>query len=435
MTEAFLQYVWQHRLLEEPLTTVDGLSVVVERPGELNRDAGPDFFDARLLIDGIRWAGNVEVHVNASDWKQHHHSSDPNYNNVVLHVVYCYDTDILLPDGHVIPTLDISRFIPASVWDNYDNLMNPPQDVEIPCAPRIIEIPDFLFHAGQERLAAERLERKAGDVQRILDECKGDWEQACYRITARYFGGKTNAFPFELLAKKVPLSILAKIKDNPFRVESLFLGQAGLLEDEFTDEYPLALQREYNYLRIAYKLTPMPGHLWKFFRLYPASFPTLRISQLATLMTQSNNLFSHLLEADSVDKLRQLFRVRSSEYWSTHYLFDQPRPPRSKSLGVAVVDRILINAWVPLLFVYGYLHDSQEHKDQAVELLQQLPPERNSIVSRWTSIGVAPTNAAQSQALIQRYNEYCSTRKCLECNLAFRLLKYPPSFQAKRGMS
>lgn len=427
MTEAFLQYVWQHRLLEEPLATVDGLPVVVERPGKLNRDAGPDFVDARLLIGEIRWAGNVEVHINASEWNQHRHSNDPNYNNVVLHVVYCHDTDITLADGHVIPTLDISKYIPASVWDNYDNLMHPTQNVDIPCAPRLGEIPEFLFHVGQERLAAERLERKTNDVQQILNECKGDWEQTCYRITARYFGGKTNAFPFELLAMKVPLSILAKIKDNLFRVESLFFGQAGLLEGEFTDEYPLALQREYNYLRLAYKLSPMPLHLWKFFRLYPASFPTLRISQFAKMMTGSDKLFSYLLHADSVDTLRRLFRVSASEYWSTHYFFDKTRSVHSNTLGVSVADRILINAWVPLLFVYGFLHDSQEYKDRALDLLQQLPSEDNGIVSRWKSLGVSSANAAQSQALIQRYNEYCSNHKCLECNLAFQLLKYPVS--------
>ncbi len=425
MTEAFLQYVWQHQLLEKPLATVDGLSVVVERPGMLNKDAGPDFFDARILIDGIRWAGNVEVHINASDWKQHRHSADPNYGNVILHAVYCPDTDIFRGDGHVIPMIDLSKHIPSSVWDNYESLMHPAADVDIPCAPRIGEIPDFLFQAGQERLAAERLERKSADARQLLEACKGSWEQACYWLVARYFGGKTNAFPFELLAKKTPLTLLAKIKDNPMRVESLFFGQAGLLEQPLSDGYPLAMQREYNYLRASYNLNPMAGHLWKFFKLYPASFPTLRISQFASLMSRSGDLFSRLLETNDIKTLRGFFRTTASDYWTTHYLFDEEGTRRVKTLGVSVADRILINAWVPLLFAYGAFHDMQQYKDQAIALLQQLPPERNSIVGKWTALDVKPANAAQSQALIQRYNEYCSRHRCTDCSLAFRLLKMP----------
>ena len=211
MTEAFLQYVWQHKLLEGQLVTTDGHPVVVERAGELNRDAGPDFFDARLVIDGLRWAGNVEVHVKSSDWKAHGHSRDKAYNNVVLHVVYIHDTDIILENGKKVPTVAIADAIPEYVWDNYDSLMNPADNQAIPCASRLPEIPDFLFQMSQDRLMVERIERKSGDVQRILEESKGSWEQACYWLTAHYFGAKTNAFPFELLAKTTPMGVVAKI--------------------------------------------------------------------------------------------------------------------------------------------------------------------------------------------------------------------------------
>lgn len=423
MTEAFLQYIWQHRLLEGPLTTVDGLPVVVERPGEHNLDAGPDFFDARMTVDGIRWAGNVEVHINASDWHLHHHNDDPNYHNVILHVVYCYDADIRLPDGRILPTMELRRHIPQGVWDRYDQLMHPADGETIACASRIADIPDFLIHAANERLAAERLERKVGEAQHLLDETRGDWDEACYRLMARSFGGKVNALPFELLAKTTPLSLLAKIKHRPLSVEALFFGQSGLLEDEFADDYPSSLQREYAYLRASYRLQPMPGHLWKFFRLYPASFPTLRISQFANLLLHTDNLFSKMLDGANVDTLRQLFCCETDPYWMNHYLFDQLAPSRPKRLGRSVVDRILINAWVPLLFAYGKLHDSDQHKEQALSLLQQLPAERNRIVDRWTDLGLQPDNAAQSQSLIQRYNEYCQRHRCLDCNLAFRLLK------------
>ncbi len=426
MTEAFLQYVWRHRLLEGPLVTTEGIPVVVERPGELNRDAGPDFFDARLEIDGIHWAGNVEIHIKASDWNLHGHSSDRAYNNVVLHVVYVYDTDVVLENGKKPPVLDISKCIPDYLWDNYERMMNPADDSRIPCANRLPEIPDFLFQLSQDRLLVERIERKSGDVQRILKESKGSWEQSCYWLTAHYFGGKTNAFPFELLAKVTPMRIVAKIKDNAFRVEALYFGQAGLLEGEFEDDYPCSLQREYNYLRNAYQLTPIEGHLWKFFRIRPSSFPTLRISQFANLMTKSNNLFSKLLESEKASTLQELLEVEASEYWLTHFNFDKASKPSPKKFGKDLTNIVLINAWAPLLFEYGVAHGDDVYKDRAFSLLQQLPPEKNRITKLWSAEGIVPKNAAESQSIIQRYTEYCSCKKCLDCQLAFRLLKTKP---------
>ena len=423
MNEAFLQYIWQHRLLEGPLTTVEGLPVVVERPGELNRDAGPDFIDARITIDGLRWAGNVEIHVRASDWNLHKHSKDKNYNNVILHVVYIHDADIVLENGKRVSTMEIAGNVPEKAWDNYNALMHPRRNMEIPCAERLKEIPDFLFQLSQDRLVVERLERKSSDVQRILDETKGSWEQACYWLTAHYFGGKSNAFPFELLAKVTPMTVLAKIKDNPFRVESLFFGQSGLLEGDFEDDYPKSMQREYNYLSAAYKLKPIDGFLWKYFRIYPSGFPTIRISQFSNLIVRSSNLFSKLLEARDVETLRQLFDVQASEYWESHYRFDVLSNPRKKTIGSSFVNTLLINAWVPLLFQYGVMHGDETRKEQAFELLRQLPAEHNRIVGYWQKEGVNPSNAAESQALIQRYTEYCKGKECLKCQLAFRLIK------------
>lgn len=423
MTEAFLQYVWQHRLLEGPLVTTEGLPVVVERPGELNRDAGPDFLDSRLVIGGLHWAGNVEVHTRASDWNQHRHSDDKAYNNVILHVVYIYDADIVLENGKKVQTLDISQSLPQYVWDNYDSLMNPADDTQIPCASRLKDIPDFLYHLSQDRLLVERIERKSGDVERILKESKGSWEQACYWLTAHYFGGKTNAFAFELLAKVTPMRIVAKIKDNPFRVEALYMGQAGLLDGDFNDEYPKKLQREYKYLSAAYQLTPMEGHLWKFFRVRPSSFPTLRISQFSDLMSKSSNLFSKMLDAEDAGTVSKLFVVQASEYWQSHYNFDKETERSSKSLGKSLINTIIINAWIPLLYEYGVAHGAEMYKERAFNLLQQLPPEDNRITRLWESAGIKIGNAAESQSVIQRYTEYCSRKKCLDCQLAFRIMK------------
>ena len=294
MTEAFLQYVWQHQLLEEGLATADGQPLCVERAGIHNLDAGPDFLNASLRIGELRWVGNVEVHIKSSDWNRHHHTADHAYDNVVLHVVYEDDAEVSTADGNKIPTLELRRFLPDYLWNNYEELINPPEPLDIPCAPYLDGVSSFERGHLMDRLAIERLQHKTDVVQRLLKESKGNWEECCYWLMAHYFGAKINAFPFELMAKATPLRLIARWKDNPMRVEALLMGQAGLLEDYFEDDYPRQLQTDYQALRAGASLTPISGYLWKFFRLRPGSFPTIRISQFAQLLSVSSNLFSKL---------------------------------------------------------------------------------------------------------------------------------------------
>ena len=378
MTEAFLQYVWQYQLLEGGLRTTDGQPILVERAGMLNRDAGPDFSEAHVRIGETLWVGNVEVHVKSSDWNHHHHSNDHAYDNVVLHVVYENDTAITLQNCHTLATLELSHYIPDAVWANYDALIDPPQPRTIPCADRLGEISKPLVNSFLERLTLERIEQKCATVRRLLDESRGNWEQCCYWLLAHYFGGKANSFPFELLAKSTDQNLLARWRDRPQRIEALLMGQAGLLEGFFTDDYPRQLQSDYAALRQGASLTPIAGYLWKFFRMRPYGYPTLRISQFAQLVCQQ--------------------------------------------VGSAFVNVLIINAWVPLLFEYGNQHGMQQYKDQAVDLLEQLPPERNHIVSHWKEAGIRAENAAQTQALIQLYNNYCSQHNCLRCQIGYKII-------------
>lgn len=423
MTEAFLHYIWKYKLLEGDLLTSEGSPVVVEKAGEHNHDSGPDFFDARLTIGGIQWAGNVEIHVKASDWNLHRHNADKSYNNVILHVVYENDLPVIRENGTPMPTLVVKDNIPASVWDGYAALMQPSLPIEIPCMLRLPEVSSIHISSWMNRLLVERLQRKSADVARLLDDSQGDWESTCYWMIARYFGGKTNGFAFEMLAKLTPQKILARIKDNPFRVESMLMGQSGLLEGEFNDSYPQSLQKEYAYQQKAYQLQPMDGHLWKFFRLRPASFPTIRISQLACLISHSENLFSHLLETTDVKDLRKLFNINSAPYWQNHYRFDQESDNIPKNVGKTFIDLLIINAWVPLLFVYGDRHGDDVRKEQAFNILGQLQAENNHITRLWQSAGLKAENAAQSQAQIQLYNEYCKAHRCLDCPIGYQLLK------------
>ena len=424
MTEAFLQYVWQHQLLQGELVTTDGLPVVVERPGVLNHDAGPDFFDARVRIGDTLWAGNLEVHVKSSDWNLHRHTNDRAYDNVVLHVVYQCDTPVTLHDCRQLPTLELRRNIADALWDNYDALQHPPAEMPIPCMDHLPEVPSFYIDSCLERLTLERLERKCATVRQMLHDARGGWDQTCYWIMAHYFGGKVNALPFELLAKNTDLNLLSRWRDNPQRIEALLMGQAGMLEGYFDDEYPRQLQRDYEALRQGACLEPMKGFLWKFYRLRPNGFPTIRISQFAQMVCQSRNLFSHLLETTDAVELQKFFDVSASSYWNTHYRFDQPSSGTTKRLGESFVNTLIINAWVPLLFEYGNQNGQQQYKDQAVSILQQLPPEKNRIIRQWQAAGVKALNADQSQALLQLYNEHCASHDCLHCQIGYKIITH-----------
>lgn len=422
MTEAFLQYVWQHQLLEEGLATADGQPLSVERAGIHNLDAGPDFLNASLRIGELRWVGNVEVHIKSSDWNRHHHTADHAYDNVVLHVVYEDDAEVSTADGNKIPTLELRRFLPDYLWNNYEELINPPEPLDIPCAPYLDGVSSFERGHLMDRLAIERLQHKTDVVQRLLKESKGNWEECCYWLMAHYFGAKINAFPFELMAKATPLRLIARWKDNPMRVEALLMGQAGLLEDYFEDDYPRQLQTDYQALRAGASLTPISGYLWKFFRLRPGSFPTIRISQFAQLLSVSSNLFSKLLETPNADDLVRFFEVQAADYWSCHYRFDVPSPAKSKPMGRAFIEVILINAWVPILFEYGVQHGQECYQEQALNILQQLHPERNNIINHWSRLGISPGNAAESQALLQLHNDYCTNRRCLQCPWGYHII-------------
>ena len=422
MTEAFLQYLWQYQLLEGGLCTTDGQPIVVERAGLPNHDAGPDFSDAYIRIGETLWVGNVEVHIKASDWNLHRHSTNHAYDNVVLHVVYENDAPITLQNCHTLATVELSRHIPDAVWANYDALIDPPEPRAIPCMDHLEEVPMPVVNSYLERLTLERIEQKCDTVRRLLGESRGNWEQCCYWLLAHYFGGKANGIPFELMAKSTDPNLLARWRDKPQRIEALLMGQAGLLDGFFEDDYPRQLQSDYASLRQGASLTPIEGYLWKYFRMRPFSYPTLRISQFAQLVCQSHNLFGHLLETSDAKELQQFFDVCASPYWDNHFQLDRPSPGKTKRVGRSFVNVLIINAWVPLLFEYGNQHAMQQYKDQAIDILEQLPPENNQIVNRWNKVGISAGNAAQSQALIQLYNNYCNHHDCLRCRIGYKII-------------
>ncbi|MEI6748967.1 MAG: DUF2851 family protein [Bacteroidota bacterium] len=421
MNEEFLQYLWKFRLYKPGLALVTGESLEIIHPGEQNFDSGPDFFNTRIRIGDTIWAGNTEIHVKASDWFRHNHQSDKSYANVILHVVLENDLPVTRADGHPISTIEVKGNFDEGMYERYRDFMQNRQ--WIPCAGQIAVVEAFDKDAWLERLLIERLVRKENYIAETLKLNQNDWHETFYRSLARSFGFKLNADAFETLAKSLPLKYLEKNKGNLLQVEALLFGQAGLLTEELTDQYAQTLFHEYSFLRKKFRLYPIDGHLWRFMRLRPSNFPTIRIAQFAMLVHQSAGLLSKLLDAVDISELLRLLDVGCSGYWQDHYQFNKPSSIREKKLGQNSAILLIINTVVPFMFALGRQKDDQALKDKALHLLQDLPGEVNSITKKWAALGMDVSTAAQSQALLELKNSYCNLKKCLNCRIGNTLIR------------
>lgn len=423
MHESFLHFLWRWRRFNaQQLLSTEGQPIEILHPGEHNHHAGPDFFNARLRIGDTTWAGNVEIHLRASEWLAHRHSDDRAYDNVVLHVVLEEDQPVLRANGERIACLELRHRIPPKIWETYQRLEH--EQAWIPCESFFPNTPDIVRLNWLDRVLVERLEQKTAAVAEMLAATGNHWEEAFYRVLARNFGLKVNAEPFEALARSLPLITLAKHKSSLAQVEALLFGQAGLLDEKFADAHPLELQREYRHLAHKYALVPLAASQWKFLRLRPANFPTVRIAQFAALVHQSAHLFSKILEANTLRELENLFEVQPGGYWRDHFQFDKPSVRRTKSLGRDFVHLLVINTIVPFLFFYGKEKSREELQKRAIRLLEELPPESNALVDGWATLLRSPArNAYQTQALIHLKTRYCDAKRCLECGVGNAILK------------
>ena len=422
MSEDFLHYIWKFKQFDlSGLCTTDNEPVEILKAGEHNFDAGPDFFNAKLRIGETLWAGNVEVHIKASDWNRHGHQTDKAYDNIILHAVYDADHDLKRSTGEKIPTIEMKSRIPLKHFQKY---MNFKQSKDwIPCEKQIKEVPDLIVNGMLDKMVLERLEKRSIHISNSLKLNHNNWEETFYQALARNFGFKTNADTFELLAKSLPSLIPAKQKSSFLQVEALIFGQAGMLEEHYKDKYPISLQNEYVFLQKKFQLQPLPIHLWKYLRLRPINFPSIRLAQFASLIYHSSNLFSSILERENLNDMKALFDITVSEYWETHYTFDKSSKMRSKRMGDEASNNIIMNTIVPFLFVYGKQKAEEEHIERALRLLEQLPGESNTIISNWKNLGINVNSAQNTQALLQLKNEYCQNKKCLNCNIGNYILK------------
>lgn len=422
MKEEFIHFLWKYRLFQsQKLKTTEGKSLQIIQPGWHNMDSGPDFSAARIEIDGTTWAGNVEIHLKSSDWYKHGHQHSEDYHNIILHVVMMHDEEIKDKNGSPIPVFEVQSCFDPSLLHQYENLLN--AKTWIPCERIINQASELIIHTWLSRLLVERLENKSKEILQFLAYFENNWEQTLYYFLARNFGFKTNASPFALLAQKTPYLILGKHSDDLTQTEALLFGQAGMLANNFKDAYPSLLKKEYEFLRHKYQLTPIDKSLWKFSKLRPANFPTLRVAQFAGLQHRSQSLFASLMPAKTFAEVKNIFNIQCSPYWDSHYQFDKVSVKRIKKLGDTAVANIIINTLVPVKFLYGKENMKAHYQDEAIALLSELPPERNAITDRWAQLGIKATSAAESQALLELKKYYCTPKKCLNCAIGLDLIR------------
>ncbi|XWW46699.1 DUF2851 family protein [Fibrella sp. USSR17] len=424
--EEFLYFVWQFQYIAAgTLTTTDGELVEVLHPGFRNHNAGPDFLNARLRIAGVDWVGTVEAHVKTSDWLVHRHQNDRAYDNVILHIVWQHDLPVPRPDGTRLPTLELAPLTPGTLLTKYQDLTQGTD--AIPCAGQFRMVKPLRQTAMLDTALMQRLERKADLVRAVYEASGNDWEETAYRLLATYLGSKVNAEPMEQLARALPVRMLHKHRNSLMQLEALLFGTAGLLTEpaDKDDEYVSTLRREYQFLATKYGLTDkqLPTHIWKWGKLRPAGFPTMRLAQLARLVQEHGSLFSVLIDNTDAPTLLKALQVMPSDYWQTHYRFGNAANKVSSSLGGATAEGLLVNTAAPLVAAYAKHKDVPDLLDRAVSLLEQLPAEDNRITRLWDVIGLNVRNAFDSQAAIELYNEFCTPKRCLSCQIGIALVR------------
>jgi hypothetical protein len=417
MNEKLLQFIWQFQYFNKAnLRTTCDEEIGILHAGMHNTNQGPDFSDARLLIGTTTWAGNIEVHLKSSDWIKHNHQLDLHYDNVILHVVY--EDDQKGPNS--MPVLELKNRISNVLLKKYELLMN--SSSFIPCEKIIHDIKPITLQNWKERLLAERLLRKAGVAGNLLKQTHQHWEELFWWMLARNFGILLNADAFGLMARSLPVNLLAKHKSNHIQLEALLMGQAGLLKADFQEEYPKLLQKEYLFLKKKYKLTEITTPL-NYLRTRPGNFPSIRLAQLAMLIHQSVHLFSKIKEAEELREVMDWFKGAASAYWNDHYILDEVSVFKIKKTGSLFIENIIINTVVPVMFAYGEFHDNNHFKEKAIKWLEQLAAEKNNITKGFVSLGLKCKAAFDSQAFLELKNEYCDNKKCLQCAIGNALLK------------
>lgn len=422
MNEDLLHTIWKYKLVG----TIDfigskGETIKVVSIGEHNQDSGPDFFNSKIEINGILLVGNLEVHIKTSDWLKHNHQINKAYDNLVLHVVYEHDVELPQNEAYNVSVLELKGYIKPALLNQYKSIESSKQ--KIPCGKSITLVEPIIWKSWLDRLAISRLEDKTSYIKSIFHSVNNNLEETLYILLSRNFGFKINNDSFELLAKSTPFNLLKKHADSKIQMEALLFGNAGFLDDLFEEKYPKQLQNEFEFLRHKYQLIPLKKEIWKFSKTRPVNFPTIRISQLISLISKQQSLYHFIESKPTLIELRSFFEVETNDYFKSHFKFDVPATESSKQLGETAFYSIIINTIVPFLFFVSQQNSISEFQDYAFDLLSSISPEINTKTKEFIKLGVKPDNALETQALIQLYDTFCSIKGCLHCNVAKFLLK------------
>ncbi|MBS9773708.1 MAG: DUF2851 family protein [Tenacibaculum sp.] len=420
MKEDFLHYVWQYKLFSTELKTADNEEVIILETGTYNTNTGTDFLNAKLKIDGQIWVGNIEIHLKSSNWYTHNHETDKNYDTVILHVVYENDTEVFMKNNKPLPTLEIKNCIDKNILENYNK--NYSEQLKwILCEKQITEIKNnYITQNVLERLYFQRLENKSVLIKELLNKSNNDFEAVLFQLLAKNFGLKVNGETFLSLAESVDFSIVRKEWFNEDILSALMFGQAGFLSENIEGEYFLHLKSEYKYLQHKYKLTPIDNNNFQFFRMRPNNFPTIRIAQLVSLYHIHHNLFSKILSVKDITSFYSLLNIKVNDFWKNHYTFTKESKKSSKKLTKSFIDLLIINTIIPLKYVYEYSR-GKFNKDEILNLMKELKPEKNSIISKFSNLKIEAKNAFETQALLELKNEHCNDKNCLHCTVTNKI--------------
>ncbi len=422
MKEDFLHYVWSHKRFDLlNLKTVCNKDISIIDTGSYTQNSGADFFNAQLILDNLRWAGNVEIHLKSSDWYVHNHHLDKNYDNVILHVVWDYDVDVYRRDHSEIPVLQLRDYIDKDVNDMYMDLNK--KKNWIYCENQLPSVDQEIINNWKNKLFEERLQQKFSVIKSLLTENQNDWEATLFCMLSKNFGLNSNGENFLQIARSLPYSILRKEAFELENVEALLFGRSGLLDADFQETYPLDLKKRWAYLRTKYRLTDTFIDRLEFFKHRPDNFPTIRLAQLAMLYHHNTYLFEKLIKTDRLEEIYTLFKVEVAEYWKTHYVFEKQSPSKQKALTKDFIDLLVINTIVPIRFAYSYYKSKKVDYEPLKTLLKNIKPEKNIIIDKYKSSGIEAINAFDTQSLLQLKNNYCDNKRCLECNIGVSILK------------
>ena len=422
MNEELLVYVWRYKLFSNfDFTTTNNHAVEIISFGTRNYNSGPDFFNAKIRVGKQLWAGNVEIHVNSSDWIKHKHQNDEAYNNVILHVVFNHDKEIEVL-GNALPVLELKNYISEKVIENYNSLTKPSKSF-LHCANTNQQNHDFEYDNWIESVFIKRVEEKIESINNQINISASHWEQVLFRTIARSFGLKLNGDAFANFASSFDYKVLQNLASNRSSVEALFFGQSGFLDENYEDEYFINLKNDYTFLKYKYSLLPINNSQFKFFRTRPSNFPTIRLAQLASLYSQHPDLFSKIIKSKNILEIKSFFEIEVHPFWETHYSFKSASKKSSRLLTDSFIELVILNSIIPIRFAYFKAISDFDKVEESIVLAEKLKKESNTIISEFENTGWKVNNAKESQALLYLKKIYCDRNKCLDCLIGKRVLE------------